>query len=259
MRTRTLIMAVLLAAASSLPLQAQNDPNIFFQAGGFSVTGNASQNDAQQRYQLLSRPEVREELGIDETQSRQLSDLSKELSTKSVAPVVPVNADRRNQTAEEREKERQQQREALQRRIELQQEISQRALDGLYAEQRGRLEQLFLQKEGARALLRSDVADQIKLTHAQMDTLKAMQYGSIRSTLTNPFGGQNARVDIEKRIEEARKSRERFETEAFEILNPAQRAAWQALIGPKFAFRTVTVNRLPAAPRIPPAPFLPES
>lgn len=256
MRMSRPIIAAIVAVACGPNLFAQNDPNIFFPAGGFSVSGSSSQNDAQQRYLLLTRTEVREELGIDEAQRRQLTDLSKELSAQSIPP---LNADRRNQTAEEREQERQRQREALQRRIELQQEVAQRALDGLYAEQRGRLEQLFFQNEGARALLRSDVADQIKLTHAQMDTLKAMQYGSIRATFNNPPGIQNARQDAEKRMEELRKSRERFETEAFEILNADQRAAWNQLIGKKFVFRTVTVNRLPAAPRLPPAPFLPES
>ncbi|MDZ4688600.1 MAG: hypothetical protein SH850_26300 [Planctomycetaceae bacterium] len=257
MRASLLACALVFASLATTAVLAQNDP-LPLPPLGISIITNSSRNvgaDNSSRVSLLRRPEVQQELSIDAEQLERLRANTKE-TTDAFQALLPANRDRKTQTPEER----QQATDALRKQIELQYEQAGKALEILYAEQRGRLEQLFLQQLGARALMRSDVADEIKLTHAQMDALREMQSGG-----SDAFGVFNAnlgqprdiRAEMDKRMEESRKRRERFETEGFQVLNDEQRAAWQKLIGPKFMFIAPT-RRAAAAPAAPPAPAKPE-
>ncbi|HUQ72694.1 MAG TPA: hypothetical protein VM165_24415 [Planctomycetaceae bacterium] len=251
MRASLLACALVFGGLTVPAALAQNDPPPFPPLA-ISITSTARNSDNMSREMLMRRPEVQQELSIDAEQRQRLDVISRESRAASEA-LLPAIRDRNQQTPEER----QQVMDATRRQIELQGERAVRSLEVLYAEQRGRLEQLFLQQLGARALLRSDVADEIKLTHAQMDVLKEMQVGGPIA-----FGGFNAnprdmRAEMEKRMAESRKRHERFETEGFQVLNDEQRAAWEKLIGPKFTFVTPT-RRAAAVPAVPPPPAKPE-
>jgi hypothetical protein len=228
----------------------------------YSSSTATEYEEVQNRFLLLRKPEVQAELGIDDQQRKQFDARLAEFQT-AIQPLMPP---RPMPGVPRQPEDRQRDAELQRQRMECQQQLCGQWLEVLYAEQRGRLEQLFLQHLGAKALLRSDVADQVKITHAQMDTLKALLSGprpnpfEFGLAFNNPAQPRDIQAEMEKRRAEMEQRQARFETEAPQLLSAEQRAAYVQLLGKKFVFRDIpSPARMLNPPRIPPAPFLPES
>jgi Spy/CpxP family protein refolding chaperone len=106
----------------------------------------------------------------------------------------------------------------------------------VYAEQRTRLDQLNLQQQGSEALLRSDIAEALKLTPAQMDRLKELQriVATPEDPTPPPFTGEQ----LAKRREAFDRRRAKFNQDAEKVLTNEQRVAWGQLLGKKLEFKT---------------------
>jgi hypothetical protein len=254
MRAPGVCLAWLIGGLSTVLAQAQNEPLPPPLPFGLTITSGSFRSESYDnslKSALLRRSDVREELSIDAEQRRRIDAISREASEAMRGATIP-NRGNDPPTPEQMQQEI----AAIRQRTELYQQTIAKGLDVLYAEQRGRLEQLFLQQLGAQALLRSDVADSIKMTHAQMDTLKALAAGRTELPAAVPGQPRDVRAEAAKRAEERKERQARFEREAELVLNEEQRAAWHRLRGEKFVFRNPP--RVVAIPEVPPPPALPE-
>lgn len=254
MRAPGVCVALLIGSLSAESASAQNEPPPL--PFGITITSSSFRSESYDnslKSSLLRRDDVQKELSIDAEQRRQMDAINRE-ATEIMKAAVPPNRGKDPPTPEQL----QQNIAAMRQRSELHQQIIAKNLDVLYAEQRSRLEQLYLQQLGTQALLRSDVADNIKLTHAQMDTLKALAAGRSTSEFPVAVPGQprDIRAEMAKRAEERKERQARFEKEAELVLNDEQRAAWRSLQGEKFIFRNPP--RVAVLPAVPPPPAKPE-
>jgi Spy/CpxP family protein refolding chaperone len=127
-------------------------------------------------------------------------------------------------------------REEIQKRIE---EAAKKAEETvktvLDAKQQERLGELRIQRDGAVALARAEVAEKIGLDQAQKDKIKKVQEESAANRPN--FPGQNATEEERtKARDEARKAREKVTTEILAVLSPQQKEAFEKLQGAKFEF-----------------------
>jgi hypothetical protein len=208
------------------------------------------------KYRLLQGTEVMQELGIDDDQKRRLEGFFKDAqqARRSLRPVpgVPLRS-----LSDMTPEERRELTEAARVRREQERELISKALDVLYSEQRGRLDQLSLQQQGSEALLRSDIADALKLTHAQVDRLKELEQvmATPEDRARPPFTGEQ----LTKRAEAFSKRLAKFNQDAEQVLTEDQRVAWDKLLGKKFEFKDQDrqpgrIQGVPALPVKPEAP-----
>lgn len=100
--------------------------------------------------------------------------------------------------------------------------------------QQKRLEELRLQREGAEALTRAEVAGKLNLEQAQKDKIKQIAQAADSAPR---FDFQNA-TDEERRkyFAEARERREKRNAELLAVLTDAQKETFQKMQGAKFTF-----------------------
>lgn len=168
--------------------------------GGGGVTG------------LLAIPEVQQELNMSEVQKEKFRSLRQD------------SGDRQTQTREER-----------QQRSE---EIAKRAEELVKSEfseqQQQRLSELRIQREGASALARKDVAEKLGLDQGQIDQIAKIQS---ESTPTDRSGFQNtSQEERARRMAEALERREKTNAALVAVLSAEQKAAFEKMQGAKFTF-----------------------
>jgi hypothetical protein len=100
-----------------------------------------------------------------------------------------------------------------------------------------RMAELRLQRDGASALLRPDLAQKLKLSAAQQEDLRHLEQGMRPNFDDGP-------PDFNQ-IEQAR---QRTQTEMLVILTDDQQATWDALVGKPFAFPPMPFFRGPGGP-----------
>ena len=167
---------------------------------------------------LLRNPEVRKELTLRDDQTKALDSLldeTEEQMRNSFA--MPNFQELQDLSPEERQKRMDENRRKS--------EEAAKVVDGklakiLDAKQSDRLKQLRWQREGARALLQSDVAKQIPLSAAQQLKVKEL------------FEGEEAGGGFPPDPEARRKA----EADALALLDQAQQTKWKDLKGKEFAF-----------------------
>ncbi len=211
MLRRSAVLAGLLVVSLALPVWAQRGQRPGPPGGfrfGFGAFGGGG------RMFLIINPAVQEELKLSEEQKELLRDLQNDV---------------REKMRSLREIEDRQQR--MQRMREIGRE-AQELLDAiLEPEQKTRLEQIELQLQGPRALLRRDIAEKLGLTEEQQSKIREI-FESLR-----PDFRRIREMSPEQRREFFRSMRERAEKarqEALAVLTPEQKEKWEKMLGAPF-------------------------
>lgn len=198
---------VSLVLASAVPASAQ------FRSGGISPS-----------LQLISIPEVRKELKLTDAQNSQLLGVQGTVKTdmlkmfQSLKTVAPKDrADKFNSFRSE-----------LDRKLVL-------ILD---ADQRKRLHELQLQREGTRALLKPDVSAELRLTAPQKEKLSAasrQESQSIRD-LYKEFPKETTPEQVQLAHQRIAALQLRADNEMYEVLTDAQKKQFKTMQGAPFKF-----------------------
>lgn len=161
---------------------------------------------------------VRKELVLTDDQLERLRAISVETDFFSrMGPVFQKM--RAAETDDDRLKVREELR-VLSETLSLEQEA--KAKQVLDASQFRRAVQISLQRQGARALIRSDVARDLGITRAQSDELKSL-HQDFSAGFLNPYASAT---------EEGRKAQSTFEARMLGILTEEQKAKWTEMLGP---------------------------
>jgi hypothetical protein len=171
---------------------------------------------------LLAMPEVQKELAVTADQKGLIDDLLSDLrgSNRGRQDNQDVSREERQKRAEEQEKKT----EDLLKTI-------------LEAKQVDRLNQLRLQREGASAMARAEIADALKLTQEQKEKI-----GKIRDESRTQRGQrgearqETSREDRQKAAAEFRERREKTNADILAVLTADQKATWEKMQGKKFDF-----------------------
>ncbi len=173
---------------------------------------------------LLSMPEVQKELKIEQAQIELLNGLR----------TAQGGTDRqalRNLPREEREK----------KMTEMRADQEKKVREILDEKQVARLKQLQVQQDGARALAEQPVADALKLTPAQRDTIRTTVEAE-RTALRGAFGNLangGARPTAEERqaaMQKFRDARTANDAKILGVLTPEQKKQFESLKGAPFTF-----------------------
>lgn len=204
--------------------------------GGFGFGGPGGGGAAG----LLMMEEVRKEVGISEEQFGKIREAMQELGG-GRGPGGPGGGNRVNPqdlSEEERAKLREEFQKQMEERAKKSEEILKSNLD---AKQLARLEELRIQREGAGALARTEVAAKLKLSDEQKEKIKEalasgqMDFRGGRGP-GGPGGGGFDREAFQKQMEEARAKREKANADALAVLTADQKTAFEGLQGAKFEF-----------------------
>lgn len=208
---RTALLTALLIAVLAVPAWAQRGRPQGPGGPGFGFFGGPGGGG---RLFLIANPAVQEELKLTEEQKQLLQDLRNDL---------------RQKMASLREIEDRQQR--FQRMREITQE-AQELLDAiLEPNQKTRLEQIELQLQGPRALLRRDVAEKLGLTEEQRSKIR-----EIFESLRPDFSRIREMSPEERRqfFQSMRERAEKAQQEALAVLTPEQKEKWEKMLGAPF-------------------------
>ena len=173
---------------------------------------------------LLAMPEVQKELAITEEQRTQVDELSAAMQDEMRLAFGNIFQEIQSLSDEERQKRLN---DAQKKTDEAIQKANDRLGKILDAKQLDRLAQLRLQREGASAFGRPDVAKQLGFTDEQHEKLRAIQESS-----RPQFGGGFGPPDF-ARIEE---QRQKAQADAFAVLTDRQKAKWAEMTGKEFKF-----------------------
>ncbi|HEX5446728.1 MAG TPA: Spy/CpxP family protein refolding chaperone [Pirellulales bacterium] len=180
--------------------------------GGFGRRGFGMDDAQASASALLRMPEVRKELETTDEQNSQIDEA-----------LAALNEQMRLAAARETS-------EAAQKKAD------EKLAGILNAKQVSRLEGLRLQREGAGALLRPEVAKKLGLTEQQREQLRAVR---AKSRSAGPGGASFQSMSEDERREfsaQMQKRRETTESEMLAVLTAEQRQTIDELKGNKFAF-----------------------
>jgi hypothetical protein len=208
--------------------------------------GNPSPNPVQQQLALVNHPAVQQELNLTDDQKAKLKDLA------SKRPAVPAAAGARkpgpgsskSATGSSRTKTPGGSNAQAARAAATSQ---QKQLDDvLNADQRKRLDQIVLQFEGPLAVARQDIAKKINLSSAQVKQVRSIvveartQLAQLGPVIPPPAAdpGQPDQSPERAQFEQVRQAAEQLQQAAAasvtEVLKPAQKDAFNQLLGPTF-------------------------
>lgn len=194
---------------------------------GFGPLGGPGMGGmAQSSVVLLGMPEVRAELKITESQQKSLDELTTQTQDKQRAAMRDFDPrDLFDLSEEERQKK-------LDEIRNINSEISRNADTALEKildkSQSQRLGELRLQREGALALVRPEVAKKLQLDYEQQKVLKKIE------TDAGPQGNRGFRVPPDfGRMEQ---DRQKTQASLLAVLTSSQKAEWDSMLGKPFTF-----------------------
>lgn len=221
--TVVLASALLVSLASQAQAQGQRGGR----GGGFGGPGGGGGTAG-----LLMIEEVRKEVGISEDQLGKIREALQGLGGGRGAPGAGGGRTNfQDMSEEERAKFREEMQKQAEELAKKSEEILKANLD---AKQLGRLEELRIQREGAGALARAEVAAKLKLTDDQKETIKtALASGQMDF---RAFGRDASPEDRQKAMQEFQAKREKANADALAVLTAEQKTAFGAMQGAKFEF-----------------------
>lgn len=211
------VAAVLGSTAGSLLAQPPGGPGGGRGRGGGGFGGPTG---------LLMIPEVRAELKVTDEQHQKLRTALEGLRSEG-------GGGQRGGFGNLSEEERAEMRKRME---ELQKKTDEAMKSVLSEEQITRLRQLDIQRQGAQALGRPDVAEKLGLTDEQKTKMREIQeaarpdfsaFGNLRDASPE---------EREKVMSEMRSKREKADADVMALLDTEQKAIWESLIGEKFNF-----------------------
>ncbi|WLD14617.1 hypothetical protein [Planctellipticum variicoloris] len=221
----TVVLASALLVSLASQAQAQGQRGFGGGRGGFGGFGGGGAAG------LIAMEAVQKEIGVSTEQVEKIQTAIRELG----GGRGPGGGDRPNfqeMSEEERTKFFEEMRKQGEERAKKAEEILKANLD---AKQLARLEELRIQREGAGALARTEVAAKLKLTDDQKEKIKEA-LASAQVDLRGGGGGGFDREAMQKRFEEARAKREKANADALAVLTADQKTAFDGLQGAKFEF-----------------------
>ena len=200
--------------------------------GGFGFGGPGGQGSGAM---LLATPEVRKELGTSDEQNKQIDGLLEDLQEQMRASGGNINfQELQNLSQEERQKRIE---EARKKRDENGKKTDEKLSKILEPKQTERLKQLRMQREGAGAFGREEIAKELGLSKEQQDKIRKIQEDS------RPQGGGGAanvqNLSDEERRELRTKMQERVQKaqkDMLVVLTEEQKKKWEAMKGKEFKF-----------------------
>lgn len=224
----TVVLASALLVSLASQAQAQGQRGFGGGRGGFGGFGGGGAAG------LIAMEAVQKEIGVSKEQVEKIQTAIRELG----GGRGPGGGDRPNfqeMSEEERTKFFEEMRKQGEERAKKAEEVLKANLD---AKQLARLEELRIQREGAGALARTEVAAKLKLTDEQKDKIKE----ALASAQVDFRGGRGPgaggfdREAFQKQMEEARAKREKANADALAVLTADQKTAFDGLQGAKFEF-----------------------
>lgn len=179
---------------------------------------------------LLSMPEVLQEINVSDEQKGQVEKMIEDLRA-ARGGGGGNRGDFQNLSDEERRARFEEFRKQREERSKKEEDAAKLVLK---PEQLDRLNELRLQRAGASALERSEVAEKVGLTQEQKDKI-----ASISQEARRDGGGFNRDASQEERRQaaaEARERREKTNAEILALLTPEQKTKWEEMQGAKFDF-----------------------
>lgn len=175
---------------------------------------------------LLMMPEVRTELKVTDEQQQKLRTAMEGLRPEG-------GGGQRGGFGNLSEEERAEMRKRME---EMQKKADEAMKSVLSEEQITRLRQLEIQRQGAGALGRPDVAEKLGLTDEQKAKMREIQEGARPDFAA--FGNlrEASQEEREKVMSEMRAKREKADADMMALLDAEQKAIWESLVGEKFNF-----------------------
>lgn len=175
---------------------------------------------------LLMMPEVRTELNVTEEQQQKLRTAMEGLRPEG-------GGGPRGGFGNLSEEERAEMRKRME---EMQKKADEAMKSVLSEEQITRLRQLEIQRQGAQALGRPDVAEKLGLTDEQKTKMREIQEGARPDFAA--FGNlrEASQEEREKVMSEMRAKREKADADMMALLDAEQKAIWESMVGEKFEF-----------------------
>lgn len=175
---------------------------------------------------LLMMKEVREELNLDEDQTKELEDMGKAMFENMASMMRPPQGQAPDPNARQ---------EAMEKLRKASEEAEGKLSDILDPKQMERLVGLLIQRENLRSVNSKLVADKLGITSEQKERFAAIQKENIEKMSEmfqqggGGFGGPESR-------EKMRTLREEAEAKMKEVLTSAQKDQMETLKGPEFKF-----------------------
>src|SRR6185436_9564682 len=101
--------------------------------------------------------------------------------------------------------------------------------------QQQRLGELLIQRAGASALARAEIADKLGLDQSQRDKIRKIQGDNFRSTLSD-IKKNPSEEELKKFVAGLGALKEKWNAELLAVLTPKQKQAFDKLQGAKFNF-----------------------
>jgi hypothetical protein len=183
---------------------------------------------------LLGTPEVQKELDVNNEQKGLIEDMVKDLGERAGGD-RGNRQDFQNLSQEERRRRMEELRKQGEEREKKANEMAKMILE---PKQYDRLNQLQLQREGANALARPEIAEKLGLDESQKDKIAKIRE-SARGERGGGGGGNRGNAsqeDRQKAFAEARERREKTNNEILAVLTPKQKETWEQMLGKKFDF-----------------------
>lgn len=212
LRTKNVLGALALVLMASL-VSAQDQPSRG-RRGGFGGPGGMMGSPVG----LLRMPEVRKELSLTEEQNKQV-----EAALEQANPGRGGFGGQQDLSQEERQKRMEEMRKKMD-------EATASVKKVLTPEQNKRLEQLTLQRQGAGALARPEVAKQLGLSDEQKEKIAKIQ----ESTRVN--FRELSDEERQKAFAEMPQKQEKARSEILALLTDDQKAKWSEMKGKEFTF-----------------------
>ncbi|MBI3469584.1 MAG: hypothetical protein HY000_41820 [Planctomycetes bacterium] len=197
------------------------------QGRGFGFGGQGGQGSGAM---LLATPDVRKELGTSEEQNKKIDDLLADLQ-EQMRESFGNFQDIQNLSQEERQKRFD---ETRKKGEEIGKKADEKLSKILEPKQADRLKQLRLQREGAGAFNREEIAKELGLTKDQQDKIRKIQ-----ETARPQGGGGFQNLSDEERRElltKMREQREKAQKDIFAVLTEVQTKKWSEMKGKEFKF-----------------------
>ncbi|MBI3465176.1 MAG: hypothetical protein HY000_19295 [Planctomycetes bacterium] len=183
---------------------------------------------------LLAMPEVQKELGLSDEQKKKVEELLKELGMSE--------ADRQSFRSLSKEERRERLKEAARKGQENAGKAKEAVKSILDAKQLERFNQLVLQREGAAALARPDVAEKLGLTQEQKDKLGNIVKDALPDQGSLPDLKNASKEDRRAAFTKMREKAEKAKADGLAVLTPEQKEP-----GRKCRARSSISRSVPAA------------
>jgi hypothetical protein len=179
---------------------------------------------------LVGMPEVQQELGLSDQQKKDVGELVSETQNQLRAAMSGVNFQELQDMSDE---ERGQVLDGIRKKTEeANKQADEKLAKLLEEEQRDRLNQLRLQREGIAALGRAEIAKELGLSEDQTAKIRDIQEKG-RPQFGGPGGPDQDPGEAMARIE---KQREKVQADVLAALSDQQRAKWAEMKGKEFKF-----------------------